>query len=69
MLNIENLILMQEKNMLPLNWCLRRVARLFYEANGIPRVADIDTDKGYMRQSLVRLWPLPTSEVFQGYSA
>lgn len=65
-LNIGDLVILQEDNTPPLNWRLGRVARLFPGPDGISRVADINTARGCVRRSLVRLCPLPTGEDFQG---
>ncbi|XP_047027916.1 uncharacterized protein LOC124635998 [Helicoverpa zea] len=61
-LNIGDLVLLHEENVPPLNWRLGRVVRLFRGPDDIPRVADVNTSRGCVRRSLVRLCPLPSPE-------
>ncbi|CAK1595287.1 unnamed protein product [Parnassius mnemosyne] len=53
-------------NASPLSWKLGRVLRLITGSDGTARVADITTNKGCVRRSLVRLCNLPTAEELQG---
>lgn len=61
-LNVGDLVLLQEDFVPPLSWRLGRVVRLFPGADGVSRVADINTTRGCVRRPLVRLCPLPTTE-------
>jgi hypothetical protein len=64
-LNIGDMVILQEDNVPPLCWRLGRVTQLFPGADGIVRVADINTMKGCVRRPLVRLCPLPSNEELQ----
>lgn len=57
-LKIGDLVLLQEDFVPPMCWRLGRVHRLFPGADGIVRVADINTTRGIIRRPLVRLCPL-----------
>lgn len=64
-LNIGDMVLLAEDNAPPLSWRLGRVLRLITGSDGIARVADINTSRGCVRRSLVRLCKLPTAEELQ----
>ncbi|CAG9101299.1 unnamed protein product [Plutella xylostella] len=61
-LQIGDLVLIQEDNTSPLNWALGRVSRLYPGADGISRVADLETLKGRIRRPFARLCPLPKGD-------
>ncbi|XP_028171140.1 uncharacterized protein LOC114360595 [Ostrinia furnacalis] len=65
-LNVGDLVLLQEDNTPPLNWRLGRVTRLFPGADGVSRVADVNTTRGSVRRPLIRLCPLLTSDDITG---
>ncbi|XP_045541455.1 uncharacterized protein LOC123722945 [Papilio machaon] len=65
-LDIGDMVLLADDNAPPLSWKLGRVLRLITGSDGIARVADITTNKGCVRRSLVRLCKLPTAEELQG---
>ncbi|XP_026331032.1 uncharacterized protein LOC113238419 [Hyposmocoma kahamanoa] len=64
-LNVGDLVLIQEENNPPLNWRMGRVTQLFPGPDGVSRVAEVYTTKGYMRRPLVRLCRLPSSDQLQ----
>lgn len=64
-LNVGDMVLLAEDNAPPLAWRLGRVIRLITGPDGISRVADIHTNRGCVRRSLVRLCKLPTAEELQ----
>ncbi|XP_045541754.1 uncharacterized protein LOC123723223 [Papilio machaon] len=65
-LDIGDMVLLADDNAPPLSWKLGRVLRLITGSDGTARVADITTNKGCVRRSLVRLCKLPTAEELQG---
>ncbi|CAH4030409.1 unnamed protein product [Pieris brassicae] len=56
------MVLLADDNASPLSWKLGTVLRLITGSDGNARVADITTNKGCVRRSLVRLCKLPTAE-------
>ncbi|XP_049883729.1 uncharacterized protein LOC126379136 [Pectinophora gossypiella] len=57
-LKIGDLVIIQEDNVPPLCWRLGRIKQLYPGADGIARVADINTSRGCVRRALTRLCPL-----------
>ncbi|KAG5864465.1 hypothetical protein JTB14_021682 [Gonioctena quinquepunctata] len=66
-LKVDDLVLIDESNLSPLQWKLGRVTQLDPDSDGIPRVATptLRTDKGDIRRAISNLCPLPPPhEVF-----
>lgn len=61
-LNIGDMVLLAEDNAPPMSWRLGRILKLYPGADGISRVADIDTIRGCVRRPFTRLCKLPTAE-------
>ncbi|XP_047528971.1 uncharacterized protein LOC125066490 [Vanessa atalanta] len=61
-LRLGDLVLLQEENMPPLCWRVGRISKLFPGADGVCRVADVQTTRGTFRRPFTRLSPLPVTE-------
>ncbi|XP_063824318.1 uncharacterized protein LOC135073974 isoform X2 [Ostrinia nubilalis] len=57
------LVLVRDKAPPPLNWALGRVVRTYPGPDGVTRVADIKTRRGYMTRGFNNICPLPLEEV------
>ncbi|XP_022826405.1 uncharacterized protein LOC111356333 [Spodoptera litura] len=66
-LDIGDMVLLADDHAPPLAWKLGRVTRLISGPDGISRVADVLTNRGIVRRSLVRLCRLPTAEELKNY--
>ncbi|XP_072392248.1 uncharacterized protein [Diabrotica undecimpunctata] len=55
----DTLVLIKERNLPPLNWCLGRVEVLHPGADGVTRVVTIRTSKGLIKRAVTNICPLP----------
>ncbi|KAG5883485.1 Protein of unknown function DUF5641 [Gonioctena quinquepunctata] len=56
---VDDLVLIKESNLSPLQWKLGRVTQLYPGSDGIPRVATLRTGIGDIRRAISNLCPLP----------
>ncbi|XP_048003054.1 uncharacterized protein LOC125239480 [Leguminivora glycinivorella] len=57
-----DMVVLKEANLPPLKWRMGRIHRLYPGADGIARVADVNTSKGLIRRAVTNLCPLPNDE-------
>ncbi|XP_072398120.1 uncharacterized protein [Diabrotica undecimpunctata] len=55
----DTLVLIKERNLPPLNWCLGRVEVLHPGVDGVTRVVTIRTSKGLIKRAVTNICPLP----------
>lgn len=58
-IKIGSLVLIKEKALPPLLWCLGRIVQVYPGGDGATRVADIKTKKGTIRRAFNNICPLP----------
>lgn len=57
-----DMVVLKEANLPPLKWRMGRIHRLYPGADGIARIADVNTSKGLIRRAVTNLCPLPNDE-------
>lgn len=60
-LQVGDLVVVKEDNLMPLQWRMGRVIKLYPGRDGIPRVADVYVVKGTIRRAVNKLCLLPMS--------
>jgi hypothetical protein len=61
-IKVNDLVLIKDTNLPPLQWRLGRIVELFPGKDGIVRVVDIKTDTGILRRPVVKVCPLPVND-------
>ncbi|XP_041988861.1 uncharacterized protein LOC121740272 [Aricia agestis] len=61
-ISVGTLVLIRDKDVPPLCWLLGRVVHLHPGADGVTRVADINTRKGIIRRAFNAICPLPIED-------
>ncbi|XP_026326943.1 uncharacterized protein LOC113235463 [Hyposmocoma kahamanoa] len=58
-LKLGSLVLVKEKALPPLLWCLGRVTQLYTGSDGVTRVAELKTKRGTIHRAFNNICPLP----------